>query len=215
VYKVEKGILKGKKRLMLIIAVALVAIITWVYLLALRPLLFSAAGGAGEIVSPDPALAVKAVKDEMAPEARSAGYAFTTRENRGEINVTPGPYKGTIVELKGHDARWIVFYGENAGYTVMCLNESAETLTPGCGYYLAPEKPPAEKGELAGELTDERKREIWDAAMVYRSSIKYNDPNRLQKMKDTEKVIAKRYRLNEADVAEVLAEGRRKDWPKP
>lgn len=207
--------MKGKKRLVLIIVVALVAIITWVYLLALRPLLSSVGGGAEEIVRPDPGIAVKAVKDEMTPEARSAGYAFTTRENRGEINVTPGAYRGIIVGLNGHDARWIVFYGEKADYTVMCLNESAETLTPGCEYYQAPEKPTVEKGELASGLTEEQKREIWDAAMIYRSSIKYNDPNRLQKMEDTEKVIAKRYRLNEADVAEILAEGRRKDWPKP
>jgi hypothetical protein len=207
--------LKGRKRLILIIVVALIATATWAYLLALRPLLSSAGGGAEDTVSPDRSRAVKAIKDEMTPEARSAGYAFTTRENRGEINVTPGAYRGIIVELNGHDARWIVFYGENDDYTVMCLNESAETLTPGCEYYPAPEKPPAEKGELARGLTDEQKREVWDAAMIYRGSIKYNDPNRLQKMKDTEKVIAKRYRLKEVDVAEILAEGRRKNWPKP
>jgi hypothetical protein len=97
----------------------------------------------------------------------------------------------------------------------MCLNESAEALTPGCEFYPVLEKPFAEKGELASKLNEEQKREVWNAAMLYRGSVKYNDPNRLQKIEETEKVIAKRYRLKEVDVAEILAEGRRKNWPKP
>lgn len=207
--------MKGKKRVVLIIVVSLVVTATWAYLLALRPLLFSAGGSADGTGHPDPYYAVAAVKDEMTSNARSADYIFRARKNSGEINVTPGAYSGTVVELKGHDARWIVFYSESSGYTVMCLNESAEVLTPGCEYYPFSEKPRAEESERVSKLTPEQKLEVWDAAALYQDSIKYNDPNRLRKIEETEKVIAERYRLKEVDVAEILAEGRLENWPRP
>jgi hypothetical protein len=207
--------LNGKKHFLLIIVVALVVTAAWAYLLALRPLLFSAGGNGDGTGHPDPDCAVTAVKNEMTSSARSADYTLRARKNSGEINVTPGADKGIIVEADNYDSRWIVFYHKSSGYTVMCLNESAETLTPGCKYYPVLEKPPVEESERVSELTLEQKLKVWDAAALYESSIKYNDPNRLRKMEETEKVIAERYRLKKVDVAEILAEGRRENWPKP
>jgi hypothetical protein len=208
------GLDRRKKRFILIIAVAAVVAAAWGYLLVVQPLLYTSGGGSDGASHPDLDCAVTAVKAEMTDGAGSADYTFTARENSGEVKVTPGAHKSIIVEVND-DARWLVFYNESSDYTVLCLNESAETLTPGCELYIVSEKQPAEESAPTGELTDEEKREVWDAAMEYQRSIKYNDPNRLQKLTETEGVIAERYRLREEDVKAVLAEGRREDWPKP
>jgi len=195
--------------------VAAVVAAAWGYLLVVRPMLSSSGGGSVGVTHPDLDYAVIAVKDEMTDSTGSGEYTFTARKNSGEVKVTPGAHEGIIVEVNGHDARWLVFYAESSGYAVMCLNGSAETLTPGCELYIVSEKPPAEGLAPARELTDEEKREVWSAATEYQRSIKYNDPNRLRKLDETEKVIAERFKLREEDVAAVLAEGRRDDWPKP
>jgi len=204
---------RHRKRLILIIAVAVIVAAAWGYLLVVRPLLYTTGGK--DNAPPDLDYAVMAVKAEMADGGDSADYTFTARENSGELEVTPGAHKSIIVETNGHDARWLVFYNESSGHTVLCLNESAEALTPGCGLYIVSEKPPTEESAPTRELTDEEKRGVWEAAAEYQRSIKYNDPNRLQKLKETETVIAERFRLREEDVKAVLAEGRREDWPKP
>jgi hypothetical protein len=193
---------------------ALIVAAAWGYLLVVRPLLNTAVGEEG-VHTPDLDYAVMAVEAEMTDGGGSADYTFTARENSDEVEVTPGAHKSIIVETNGYDARWLVFYNASSDYTVLCLNESAEALTPGCELYIVSEKPPSGKSAPTGGLTDEEKREVWDAAAEYQRSIKYNDPNRLQKLKETEKVIAERFRLREEDVKSVLAEGRRENWPKP